>query len=63
MNLAMKFESFAITEIYAIVQSMLTEDEAGSGFNSGLAVFEQDILPLLQDQMARLVRVLRKKFC
>lgn len=33
------------------------------GYNDGWALFETDILPLLQDQMAKLARILRKKFC
>lgn len=45
----MKFESFGISEIYNIIQSMFTEDsdERGVGYNDGLVVFEADVLPLL----------------
>lgn len=48
MNLAMKFESFGIAEIYSIIQSMFSEDENDkSNYNEGLIVFEADILPML----------------
>ena len=36
---------------------------AVQGYNEGWAHFETEIIPLLQDQMAKLARILRKKFC
>ncbi|CDW86826.1 UNKNOWN [Stylonychia lemnae] len=73
MNISMKLESFGIQEIYQIIYSMFNDDEYSgnqssrsnyqSGYNDGWTLFETEILPMLQDMMAQLSRILRKKYC
>jgi len=56
MNIAMKLESFGMSEIYNIIHSMFNDDEddfsqrsGSNSYNDGWNIFETDILPMLQD--------------
>lgn len=70
MNIAMKLEAFGIHDIFSVIQQMFLENDDGNhysplikGYHEGWSEFQQDVIPLIQDQMTKLIVIIRKKFC
>ena len=59
MNLVMRLEQQGVSEIFQMISSIITEDSKEGTWSN----VESDLLPVLQDQMAKMTRILKKKFC